>query len=143
MPAYQIRHTAHLLSDRRTSQIFDIVQNGKKVNPLKSSSSSQPRLQLLQRVAHSMLAPRNPTADLVNIRRRGSLRHDRRIIVESRLPDDFLIRQFTVAFAVRALVDVDDDGSSKTQVVLERHVAVDEAVVGPAAQLPGEFGALG
>jgi hypothetical protein len=100
------------------------------------------RLQLLQRVAQRIIAPCNPAAHLVDIRLRGSLCLDGRVVVESRRFHDFLIRQLVVAFAIRSLVHVDDHGASKPQVVLQSHVAVDETVVGPSAQLPGEFGAL-
>ena len=91
------------------------------------------RLQLLQRVAQRVIAPRNSAAHLVDIRLRGGLCFDRRVVIECRRLHDFLIRQLAVAFAIRSLVHVDHHGTSKAQVVLQSHVAVDETVVGPAA----------
>lgn len=102
----------------------------------------QPRLQLLQRITQRVVAPCNATAHLVDIRLRRSLGFDRRVVIESRRFHDFFIRQLAVALAIGPLVHVDDYGASKSQVVLECHVAVDETVISPAAQLPGEFGAL-
>ena len=72
-------------------------------------------------------------------------RRRRRIVPQPAPPRHRLIGQCLVARpAVGARVDRDHARTAQAQVVRERDArARDEAVVGPAAQMPGQFGALG
>jgi len=103
----------------------------------------QPRLQLLLRIAQSILAPSRAAPHLIDICQRRSLGLDRRVIIESRRSHDLLVRHLAVALPVRSLINIDHDRATQAQIVLQSHIAVrDKPIVRPSAQLPAEFGAL-
>lgn len=66
-----------------------------------------------------------------------------RVVAQTRDLADLLVRDRGGGLAVGALVDGHDDGAAKAQVVLQAVFGVlDQAVVRPAAEVPGQFGAL-
>ena len=81
----------------------------------------QPGLDLLLGIAKRVLVAEFLAADLVGILLGDVLGLGGRIVVPVR-----------VLLAVRTFVNVDNHGAAETQIVLQRYVCVDEAVVGPA-----------
>lgn len=73
-----------------------------------------------------------------------SLRHDSWVVTQAVDLANFLIRDLGSGLAIRALVDGDNDGTTKTKVVLERNLGSgwDQTVVGPSTKVPHELSAL-
>lgn len=117
--------------------------------PLRSWNNvaySKPRLDLPPRILQRPLAPRRATPDPIRLVAREPLGLDRGVVPEPGGLRDVGVGDGVVGLAVGASVEGDDGGAAEAEVVLEGEVAGgdgDEAVRGPAAELPGELGALG
>jgi hypothetical protein len=112
-------------------------------SPTKFNPRLKPRLNLLLRVLQRPLAPRLLGPHGIDLRLGEALRLRRRVISEPRLLRDIGVRQIRGGTAVGALVHGAHNGAAETEVVLQRDFGVlDGAVVGPAAQVPDELGAL-
>lgn len=108
-----------------------------------SATPSKPRLDFLLRILQRPLTPRLLTPHGVDLCLGETLCLDGRVVAQTRGLCNLLIGKIGSSGAVGTLVHSDDDGATKTKVVLEGNLRVfDGAVVGPSAQVPDELGAL-
>lgn len=74
----------------------------------------QPSLNLLLSITQCILIPVLLAADLISVLLGNILRLSGRVVVPVRIILDLVVGQFLVLLGVGPLVDVDDDGTSKT-----------------------------
>ena len=113
----------------------------------KRKTRSKPRLDLLLRILQRLLTPRLATPHPIDLRPREPLRLHGGVIPSPGPPAHLFIDIFAngvrIGPAIRAPVDGHDGGAAETEIVLQGDFGVgDEAVRGPAAKLPDEFGTL-
>ncbi len=108
-----------------------------------SSKNSKPRLNLLLRILQRPFTPRFPTPHLIHLRLREPFRLNGGIVPDPCLALHISVLHGLIRPSIRPLVNRHHGGASEAEIVLQRDLCVpDEPVVGPAAQLPDELGAL-
>ena len=109
----------------------------------KPSLLSKPRFDLPLRILQRPLTPRLATPHPIRLRPREPLRLHRRIIPDPRPPLHLLIAHDLIRPSIRPLIHRHDGGAAQPEIMLQGDFcAGNEAVVGPAAELPDELGAL-
>lgn len=105
---------------------------------------SKPSLDLLLRILQSPITPVRLAPNGTCLLGREPLGLDSRVVAQPRDASDLVRLEGRSHGVVGAAVDGDDDSTPKPQVVLQTVPCLrDGAVVGPAAEVPDELGALG
>ncbi|KAB8670408.1 hypothetical protein FH972_026321 [Carpinus fangiana] len=132
-----------LLATGKTGNPSAYRQTWDKRDTVRCRQEFEASLHLLVRIAQRPDISMLPAPHAVGLLLREALGHDSRVVAQAGDLADLGVADLACDLAVGALVHGDDDGAAQAQVVLQAGVgAVDETVVSPAAQMPGELSAL-